>query len=72
MSEEIDTRALAMATHTLLLKLIVVMKGSGTLDPNLLLKAVEHGREMLEEGGDPLHMRASLFLEHLSEEILAG
>ncbi|MDT0137728.1 hypothetical protein [Acidovorax sp. PRC11] len=71
MNEDLrQLRALNLATHTLLLQLVLALKHSGSLDCTLLRNQLNHARNVLEEGGDPVDIQASLLLEHLVESVL--
>ncbi|WP_133066257.1 hypothetical protein [Acidovorax kalamii] len=70
---EIDnTRAIALASYTLLGKLIAVMKRDALINDQQIATAVQSARRVLEEDGDPTGVQAGLFLEGLQEGLLGS
>ncbi|GEM_PF-5082207 len=67
-----NTDAMALATHALLVKLIVVMRKSGALSDDQLLTAIRSARRVLEEDADPTGVQAGLLLESLQDSVLGA
>ncbi|EJE49592.1 hypothetical protein PMI14_05835 [Acidovorax sp. CF316] len=63
------TASVALATQTLLTKLIVEMRKSGALTDSQIDSAITAGRKVLESDGDEIGIRAGLYLESLHEDL---